>query len=300
MVSLCIGVIGCGGDKKPAASDSAVTMASPSAQITIPSVNTGWDTTEAGPVMLLSGSESAANAAVVLPGLTDSALAGIPTFMLEPLSNMPLDLFGPAGLAGTSALVVSSQKLNTEGCISWPTATLSPPPGREWRFGFRKGMATALPFDSLEGMTPADSSQVTIEIARIASVVAEGSDPAFRGLPFAVRRAYRFSLGSNSVVVADVVRKINEEANPREEHLLLVAERSATGDGKYVAAFESRVAGSEAVVRTNEILGAVRFLRGNPAIIVTFEYEDGGKVALLERTGEKQWRITWRSAYTGC
>ena len=250
--------------------------------------------------MLLSVSESAANAAVVLPGLTDSALAGIPAFMLDSLSNMPSDLFSSVGLVGSSALLVSSQRLNTEGCLSWPTATLSPPPARQWRFGFRKGVATAVPLDSLEGMTPTDSSQVTVEIARIASVVAEGSDPAFRGLPFSVRRAYRFSLGSNSVVVADVVRKINEEANPREEHLLLVAERATPGDGKYVAAFESRVAGSEAVVRTNEILGAVRFVRGNPAIIVTFEYEDGGKVALLERTGEKQWRLTWRSAYTGC
>ena len=300
MISICIAAFGCRGERKSAASDTAAILPSPSAETATPSVNTGWDTTEAGPVMLLSGSESMANAAVVLPGLTDSALAAIPTLVLEPLSNMPVDLFSPAGLTGIAALVVSSQKLNPEGCVSWPTATLSPPPGREWRFAFRKGIATALPLDSLEGMTPADSSQVTIEIARIASVVAEGNDPAFRGLPFVVRRAYRFSLGSTSVVVADVVRKISEEANPREEHLLLVAERSTTGNGKYVAAFESRVAGSEEVIRTNEILGVVRFMRGKPAIIVTFEYEEGGKIALLERTGEKQWRITWRSAYAGC
>lgn len=250
--------------------------------------------------MLLSGFESSANAAVVLPGYTDSTLAANQTFMLDPLSSMPVDLFSPAGLAGTASLIVSSQAINAEGCISWPAATLSPPPAREWRFGFRKGVATALPLDSLEGMTAADSSQVTIEIARIASVVAEGSDPTFRGLPFAVRRAYRFVLGNSSVVVADVVRKINEEANPREEHLLLVAERSTAGDGKYAAAFESRVAGSEEAIRTNEVLGAVRFLRGKPAIIVSFESEEGGRIALLERTGEKQWRITWRSAYAGC
>ncbi len=250
--------------------------------------------------MLLSHSESMANAAVVLPGLTDSTLAAVASFALDPLSNMAVDLFGPAGLAEATTLVIGSQNLNPESCVSWPTGTLTPPPKHPWRFGLRKGVAAALSLDSLEGITPADSSRVTVEIARIASVVAEGRDPAFRGLPFSVRRAYRFSLGSNSVLVGDVVRKINEEANPRVEHLLLVAERSTVGDGKYIAAFESRVAGSEEKVRTNDILGVVRFVRGNPAIVVTFEYEDGGKVALLERTGEKQWRITWRSAYTGC
>lgn len=300
LISLCIATIGCNDDRKPVATDSAAALYPTSTLPSTPAASTGWDTTEAGPIMLLPDPESLVTAAVVLPGLTDSSLAAVPAFSLDQLSNMTVDLFGPAGPAGAAALVVSSQKLNSEGCLSWPTGTLSPPPRRPWRFGLRKGIATAFSLDSLEGMTPADSSQVTVEIARIASVVAEGSDPAFRGLPFSVRRAYRFSLGSNSVLIGDVVRRINEEANPREEHLLLIAERSMVGDGKYVAAFESRVAGSEEVVRTNDILGAVRFVRGNPAIIVTFEYEDGGKVALLERTGEKRWRITWRSAYTEC
>ena len=289
----------CKNDKKPAAGDSAVASDAPFVQPTIPAANTGWDTTDAGPVMLLAGSENMASAAVVLPWLTDSELASAPSFALDSLSNMPVDLFGLGGLSGSSPLIVSSQKLNTEGCLSWPTGVLSQSP-RHWRFGLRKGVATAFPLDSLEGMTATDSSQVTVEIARIASAVAEGSDPVFRGLPFAVRHAYRFTVGNTSVLVADVVRKINEEANPREEHLLLIAERTNTADAKYEAAFQSRVAGSEEAVRTNEILGAIKFVRGNPAIVVTFEYEDGGKVALLERTGDKQWRITWRSAYTGC
>ena len=299
LVLACSAAVACRGDKKTPAADSAAASDAPFVQPTVPAANTGWDTTEAGPVMLLAGAESMATTAVVLPWLTDSELASAPGFALDSLSNMPVDLFDLAGLAGSSPLVVSSQKLNTEGCLSWPTGSLSQPP-LHWRFGLRKGTATAFPLDSLEGMTASDSSQVTIEIARIASAVAEGSDPVFRGLPFAVRHAYRFALGSSSILVADVVRKINEEANPREEHLLLIAERSSAADAKYEAAFHSRVAGSEEAVRTNEILGAIKFVRGNPAIVVTFEYEDGGKVALLERSGERQWRITWRSAYAGC
>jgi hypothetical protein len=292
-------VSACNGDRKTTAAESAATANAPSVHPPLVPVNTGWDTTEAGPVMLLAGSENTASTAVVLPWLTDNALASAPEFVLDSLSNMPVELFDPAGLSASSSLVVGSQKLNTEGCISWPVGSLSPAP-RQWRFGLRKGAAIGLPLDSIEGMTPADSSQVTVEIARISSAVAEGSDPVFRGLPFAVLHAYRFALGNNEVLAADVVRKINEEANPREEHLLLIAERPRVADAKYVAAFQSRVAGAEEAVRTNEILGAVKFVRGNPAIVVTFEYEDGGKVALLERTGERQWRITWTSAYTGC
>lgn len=298
VVSLAV-LAGCNGDKKTSAVDSSAALHTPSIQPSTPATNTGWDTTEAGPVMLLAGSDNPASAAVVLPWLSDTALASAPGFMLDSLSSMPVDLFGSAGLAGSSALLVNSQKLNTEGCISWPKGSLSSVP-HDWRFGLQKGVAIAIPLDSLEGMSPADSSQVTVEIARIASAVAEGSDPVFRGLPFAVRHAYRFALGNNSVLVADVVRKINEEANPREEHLLLIAERAPGPDEKYSAAFQSRAAGSEEAVRTNEILGVVKFIRGHPAIVVTFEYEDGGKVALLQRTGDKQWRITWRSAYTGC
>jgi hypothetical protein len=249
--------------------------------------------------MLLTGQENTVNAAVVLPWLTDSTLASSRAFVLDSLSSMPVDLFYRAGTAGSSALVVSSQPSSTEGCPSWPTGVLSPPT-REWRFGLRKDVAAALPLDSLEGMSPSDSSQITVEIARIASAVAEGSDPVFRGLPFSVRRAYRFSLGNNSVLVGDVVRKINEEANPREEHLLLIAERLTGGDGKYTVGFQSRVAGSEEAVRTSEVLGAVRFVRGNPVIVVKFDYEEGTKVVFIERIGEKLWRLTWRSAYTGC
>ncbi|HEX2722130.1 MAG TPA: hypothetical protein VHM24_04385 [Gemmatimonadaceae bacterium] len=250
--------------------------------------------------MLLSGAENTTRAAVVLPSLPDSVLAAMPSFSLDSLARLPVDLFGLTGLVGSATLAVTSQVPDTEGCVSWPAAVVSPAPPHPWRFGLRKGVAVALSLDSLEGMSSADSSIVTSEIARVASAVAEGSDQAFQGLPFFVRRAFRFSLGNNSVLVGDVVRKINQEANPREEHLLLVAERSASIKGKYVAAFQSRVAGSEDVVRTNEVLGAVRFASGRPAIVLTFEYENGGKVALLERTAEKQWKLTWRSAYTGC
>ena len=167
--------------------------------------------------------------------------------------------------------------------------------------GFVRGMAKTLPLDSLEGASSADSLLITTELARLASALSTSGDPAFQGLPFAVRKAYRFTTGTTTAIVGDVVRRINEEANPREEHHLLVAERVSPGSGGYVTAFYSRAAGAEEAVRTNDILSAVRFVRSErPAIVVSFDYEDGGRVALIERTGNHSWKITWRSAYTGC
>jgi hypothetical protein len=149
-------------------------------------------------------------------------------------------------------------------------------------------------------MISPDSASVHREIARLSSAAAEGDDPAFRGLPFIIRRAYRFTHGTTTALAAEVVRKISEEANPREERILLVAERPISGAGEYTTSFVSRVSGSEDAVRTNEIIGAFRFVRGDvPALVIAYDQFDGGRVALLQKENTR-WRITWRSAYAGC
>lgn len=290
----------CSGEKASPRTDSTLAVHSLAAQPPPPVANTGWNEAAAGPVILVPIPESVTRAMVVLPYLTDSALSHASVFQLDALASLPVDLFGPSGAIASGTLLVVSQKSDAE-CLLWPVASLSESPKRSWRVGFRKGMAQPLPLDSLEGMNSSDSSLISTELARVASALAEGADPAFRGLPFSVRKAYQFSLGATSVVVGNVVRKINEEANPREENLLLIAERSPFTDGRYVAVFQSRTAGSEDLVRTNEVLGAVRFIRVNqPAIVVSFEYEDGGRIVLIERVDDRQWKIMWRSAYAGC
>jgi hypothetical protein len=141
---------------------------------------------------------------------------------------------------------------------------------------------------------------MTTELARLASSITANGDPVFQGLPFTVREAYRLHLPTATVIIGDIVRTINEEANPREEHLLLVAEKQSA-DTEFRTAFYSRAAGSEDEVRTNEILAAVRFTSTNrEAIVVQFGFEEGDRVALLERVATGNWKITWRSAYSGC
>ena len=157
---------------------------------------------------------------------------------------------------------------------------------------------SSIPLDSLENAGPADSLAITTELARLASALPASTDSAFQGLPFSVRKAYR---SENGGLVGDIVRKINEEANPREEHLLLIAEPNPSDRAHYVTVFHSRAAGSEEVVRTSDVLAAVQFIRNKRvALIVSFEYENGNRVALIERISNGNWKVTWRSAYAGC
>jgi hypothetical protein len=116
-----------------------------------------------------------------------------------------------------------------------------------------------------------------------------------------VRSAYTFRLDSTEVVVADIVRSINEEANPRVEHLLIIGERPAGTRGKYDVAYYSRTAGAEDATQATEVLSVVFIGAGKrPAVVVSIEYDDGGKIGLIERTAPGEWRARWTSAYTDC
>ena len=102
-------------------------------------------------------------------------------------------------------------------------------------------------------------------------------------------------------MIADVVRSVNEEANPRVEHLLIVGERPRGAGGKFTVGYYSRTAGKEESVQATEILAAVRIAASKrPVVVVNVEYDEGGKLGLIERSAAGEWRATWRSAYTDC
>jgi len=250
--------------------------------------------------MIIATSRASPDVAIVLPGLTDSTLAATSRFELAALSNTPVELFSSRGLAGSSLVQVPSQAGNSTGCMSWPVGSLTRVPPAGWRVAFEKGRAVGLPLDSIEAMIGADSSRFVVSILQAVNSLSNGGDPAFRGIPYFVRKGYRLALPSSSVFIVEAVRRINEEANPREEHLLLLAERLANSS-VYRVAFHQRSAGAEESLETSEILAAVRFTATNRlAIVITFDYEDGGKVGLLQRVADSNWRIVWKSAYTDC
>lgn len=299
-LAICLVSSGCNRDTKGLVADSSKSAAPALNVAHAATRNTGWDENAAGSFMILSLPDDPINAGLVLPEETDSTLSKIGAFNLNDFGNPSVDLFGPGGFAGKSTIAVNAQQLPAEGCIVWPSVRLTEKPAESWKVGFAAGHVVAIKMDSVEQLGTGDSSSVTTELARRASAISSDGDAAFQGLPFIVQKAYRLSIGDTTDIVASVVRKINEEANPREEHLLLIIERTNSG-GEYSVAFQTRSAGPEDAVRTNRILAAVRFIKTNrAAFVVSFEYDDGGQVALVERIASRSWKITWRSAYTGC
>jgi len=237
---------------------------------------------------------------VVFPEATDSTIASFER-IVPPISGLTFDLFGRGGKVESSVSALALPPADTnEECHSWPLARLRSARAN-WRVGFASGHVSAIKVDSIEGMSSTDSAALAASLARTAATLPVAVDPTFRGLPFRVRSAFTFRLDSVDIVVADVVRSVNEEANPRLEHILIVGEKAASTTGKYNVGYYSRTAGAEESTQATEVLTMVQIgVVKRPAIVVDIEYDDASKLALIERTADGQWRATWRSAYADC
>lgn len=264
-----------------------------------PLENTHWDS-DAGPVMIFStgGGDSAA---VILPEATDSTIASFQG-IAPPVAGLSFDLFTRGGKAGAaeplSPLPATAPK---NDCYAWPLAKLQRATPGDWRVGLSSGRATAIRLDSIEARSSTDSAALAASLAQTAAALPAASDPAFRGLPFRVRSAFTFRIDSTEVVLADVVRTVNEEANPRVEHLFIVGGRPAGSTGKFDPDYFSRTAGAEDKVQATEVLAVVRIgAEKRPVLIVNIEDDEGGRLGLIERTSAGSWSATWMSAYTDC
>ena len=260
--------------------------------------NTNWNV-DAGPLMIVSRA-SGDSIAIVLPEATDSTIELLQG-VTPPMSGLTFDLFGRGGRIASSVGVLLLPPVDAkQECDSWPLAKLRSAHSN-WRVGFSSGRVHAIVLDSIEAMPSADSAALAASLAQMAATLPIVPDPTFRGLPFRVRSAYTFRLDSIDAVIADVVRSVNEEANPRLEHLLIIGERPAGTRGKYNLRYFSRTAGAEESTQATEVLAAVQIgAEKRPAIVVNIEYDDGGRFGLIERTGPDNWRATWKSAYTDC
>jgi hypothetical protein len=264
-----------------------------------PVSNTNWDV-GAGPVMLLSVGNSSDSVAIVLPEATDSTIESIQD-VVPPISGFVFELFGRSGKIDSTLVSPLTATADTgRECNAWPLGRTKSAHA-SWRVGFVRGNVKAIPLDSIESLPSTDSAMLAASLAQSAATLPVSSDPIFRRLPFRVQSAYIFRLDSVEVVIADIVRTLNEEANPRIEHLLLIGERPTGTKGRYAVAYFSRIAGAEETMQATDVLAAVEIgTSRRPAIIVNVESEEGAKLGLIERTGTGQWRSTWKSAYTTC
>ncbi|HJU66382.1 MAG TPA: hypothetical protein VJ596_11920 [Gemmatimonadaceae bacterium] len=257
-----------------------------------------------GPALVVPSSSTPTAALVVFPGFEE--ISDTTSFGGAEVSGTRLDVFNRGGQVGRAQLVGVSEDRPPGGCSTWPAANLRPTQGSSlpsWSVALTAGRAQAIPLQSIETLSGTDSARVAAEATRLASALPNDTSMAFKGIPFFVRIAYRFTpVTGVQALVAEVVRKVNVEANPLEEHILLVAERdSADTSGRYRPAYSNRTSGTETSVVSTEVLAAVTLSPSRrPALVLDSVGYEGDVYSLLERTGPARWTVRWRSAYAGC
>jgi hypothetical protein len=145
--------------------------------------------------------------------------------------------------------------------------------------------------------------RLATDVVQLAGRLPDDTAGAFRGLPFYVRTIRRFQpVPGVQALVADLSRRINQEADPREEQLLLVAERdSGKTDGPWHVGFSLRASGHEGTVETHDVLAALAVgAARRPTLVLGRYVGDGVAYALLERNGAGRWELRWVSAASGC
>lgn len=263
-----------------------------------------WDSA-AGPALVLSMDSVPDTISVVRPEYTEGRYDDTTMIDLRALSHLRFDLFGRSGTFGSATLTTSALRWHAssddnDDCNAWPTATMSQS-RVGWRVALQSGNATAVPLDSIEGMSPSDSALFVAQVIRMAKELPPDPDADFRSLPFTVRNAYRFQTAVLDVIIAAVQRNIPSEANPREEDVFFVAERPVGSSDDYHLAFFTREAGNEGDEMVANVLAVVMVTKNRRvAVVVSEEDEDGGRIAWVERVAPREWRMVWRSAYVGC
>lgn len=257
---------------------------------------TGWPD-DAGPVVVLPAGPPQ-EVQLVMPELSDQTLSDTSSFDLDSLPKGSVSLFSRTRRSTVATIEIGGGEDAPRGCKTWPSARLDSYHGEAWSFGLARGVADDLPLHTWGPPLATDSAGAARDVIEIASKAR--SDSSFSGIPFTLRYLYRIELNNVRAIVADAVRRINTEANIREEHVFVIAEREKDSQ-RYVPGYRETQMGREEEVRVPEIVGAV-FLGENrrPAIFVSLEYSDGARLMLMERVGPSRWERRWRGAYSGC
>ena len=290
----------CTRDAPPAARvDSATTTATaatPDSVVSVPSSN-GWNAA-AGPLLLVAG--PSADEALVFFGAANGGTAPLDTGAVD---QGTATLLGRDGTRATATLELPAGNDNTE-CRVWPLRNVKTAAGRgTWSVGFVGGNVGVIPLDSVDALPARDSMALAAEASRLASAVTATTSPAFQGLRFTAHDIRRFEAAPGvQALAAHLTRQVNQEADPKEEQTLLIAERdSGATTGPYQLAYAERSSGKEEEVTTSEVVAAVRFApSGPPSLVVARDGTEGLAYTLLERTGSKQWIVRWTSGLAKC
>jgi hypothetical protein len=162
------------------------------------------------------------------------------------------------------------------------------------------GVATAVPFDSIEALPTRDSATLAAGLTRLASGVAEDTTSVFRGLPMTVVRAYRSTRGAPGLVVADLMRRVPQEDQPLVEHLTLVVEQAGAAATSWRVVWSERLTGREEEVLAFTPLALLE--RADPtqrALLLGRDVAGDPEVLLLEHRAGR-WAVRWSNPFVDC
>ena len=258
----------------------------------------GWNHA-AGPALLVEGA-SPEDAIVLLPFTGDTTDEA----MLDATAEREgtVTLFGRGGTRLSAQLGALPDETDSD-CPRWPLRDVRGSNGaRAWSIGFVGGRVTPVPLDSVDVLSARDSVAMAAEASRLASAVTATTGPSFQGLRFTAHDIRRFEAAPGvQALVAHMIRRVNQEANPQEEQTLLIAERdSGATTGPYHLTYAERTFGREDEVTTPEVLAATRIAGGPPILVVARDGEPGVAYVMLERVDAHRWRVGWTSASTTC
>lgn len=291
VVALALSVAACERSQDAAPIDTSSALPQPAIDTVVDTAaSSGWRA-DAGPVLLVPG--DAAAAAIVIA----------PTASFDPaaLAGAELTLFARHGVAGRAVAgrISSGSSGECEAATVQLRAAGGAPPGA-WLVGFASPAVAAVALDSIEALAGPDSARLVADVVRLASTIPDSAE-VFRGLPFSVRSVRRFTATpGTSALVAELVRRISTEANPREERTLVIAER-ASGAERHSLAYFERSAGAEESVVAPDVLAVIRF--GTPpvlAMVISRDDGEGVRYALVEREAPARWVVRWVSGPPDC
>lgn len=242
------------------------------------------------------------SALLVLPTYPSDALLDTTVFDLQLTEGSVLQLLH-GGRRVAMARVSSATLDREEDCPGWPSATLLAIPGsgssEAWTIGIDSAV-TPLVMDSLSALTARDSTNLTIALARLASALPGDTAATFRGRPFVVRQAFRFTQGESNLVFAEVVRSVSQEATPLQEHLLMIAQVDTVERSRHTVQYFERSISVEDAAEATELLAVVQVGQSELFAIFSRDLGNGVRYSLIERTTDGEWRMRWTSPYAGC
>lgn len=188
--------------------------------------------------------------------------------------------------------------------VAFASACLAGDPvaGSPWSIAHVDSALTALTLESIEALPTRDSARLAARVARTVDVLPSDTTLAdFRGLPVAVRAAWRFAAAPGDTVVAALVaRRLPMESNPLEELFFLVAvpgQRQGVRE-PLIEAWVTREVALEEAVAVRELLAA--FAAGDViTLVLGHETADGVRTELLSRRAGR-WGVDWSGPLPTC